>query len=93
MVPWRVMQAAHGCFGLLQAMAEQGNPASASDAGVGAICARAAVRGAWLNVRTNVAGIRDHGAIADILAQGADLERDAAAREAAILAVVETKFT
>lgn len=93
MVPWRVMQAAHGCFGLLQAMAEQGNPASASDAGVGALCARAAVRGAWLNVRTNVAGVRDHGAISGILEQGARLDQEAAGLEAAILAIVETKFT
>ena len=41
-------------FDLLMTMARHGNPASASDAGVGAICARAAVRGAWLNVRTNL---------------------------------------
>ena len=44
-VPWQVMQAAFETFDLLDAMAESGNPASASDAGVGAICARAAVRG------------------------------------------------
>ncbi|MCU0621418.1 MAG: glutamate formimidoyltransferase, partial [Gemmatimonadales bacterium] len=58
-VPWRVMQVAWQSFELLEAMAEHGNPASASDAGVGVLCARAAVRGAWLNVRTNVAGVKD----------------------------------
>jgi len=91
-VPWRVMQAASGAFEVLHQMAETGNPASASDAGVGAICTRAAIRGAWLNVRTNGSGIKNQGAIASILSEGAVLERDAGVREAAILAMVETKF-
>jgi glutamate formiminotransferase/formiminotetrahydrofolate cyclodeaminase len=86
------MQTAFASFDLLHAMAEQGNPASASDAGVGALCARAAVRGAWLNVRTNVSGVKDRAAIEGILIEGARLEREAGAREAEILAVVETKF-
>ena len=73
-------------------MAEQGNPASASDAGVGVLCARTAVRGAWLNVRTNVGGVKDKAAIAPILAEGEQIEREAADREAAILKLVEQKF-
>jgi glutamate formiminotransferase/formiminotetrahydrofolate cyclodeaminase len=91
-VPWQVMKTASEAFDLLAAMAEHGLPASASDAGVGAICARAAVRGAWLNVRTNVAGVKDRTAIEGILAEGAALERAAAEREAAILTLVERKF-
>ncbi|HEX9164830.1 MAG TPA: glutamate formimidoyltransferase [Gemmatimonadales bacterium] len=91
-VPFEVMKAAFASFDLLHAMAEQGNPASASDAGVGAICARTAVRGAWLNVRTNVGGVKDKAAIAPILAEGERIEREAAAREAAILKIVEQKF-
>ena len=58
-IPYRVMKAAYASFPLLKAMAEQGNPASASDAGVGALCARSAVLGAWLNVQTNLAGLKD----------------------------------
>jgi glutamate formiminotransferase / formiminotetrahydrofolate cyclodeaminase len=92
-VPWQVMKAAHRAFELLKVMAELGNPASASDAGVGALCARAAVRGAWLNVRTNAGGIRNKGAIAAILAEGARLEQEATGREAEILGVVEKKFS
>ena len=92
-VPWRVMQAASGAFDLLHAMAESGNPASASDAGVGAICARAAVRGAWLNVRTNAPGIKNSSAIAPILEAGAQLERRAAEREAEILTLVERRLS
>lgn len=91
-VPWQVMRTASETFDLLAAMAERGSPASASDAGVGAICARAAVRGAWLNVQTNAGGVKDTAALEPILAAGAKLERAAADRETAILAVVESKF-
>ena len=91
-VPWQVMRTSFDAFDLLAAMAERGNPASASDAGVGAICARAAVRGAWLNVRTNASGVKDKAKLDEILAAGAQLERSAAEREAAILAIVESKF-
>jgi glutamate formiminotransferase/formiminotetrahydrofolate cyclodeaminase len=91
-VPWAVMQAAAKVFDIAHRMAEHGLPASASDAGVGALCARTAVRGAWLNVRTNVSGLKDRSAVADILAQGERLEREAAEREAEILRIVEAKF-
>jgi glutamate formiminotransferase/formiminotetrahydrofolate cyclodeaminase len=91
-VPWEVMRTAHAAFPLLRAMAEQGNPASASDAGVGALCVRAAVRGAWLNVRSNASGVKNPGVLAPILEEGARLEREAAEREAAILAIVEERM-
>jgi glutamate formiminotransferase/formiminotetrahydrofolate cyclodeaminase len=90
--PWQVMQAAVRIFDVVQAMAEHGLPASASDAGVGALCARTAVRGAWLNVRTNVSGLKDRDAVAHILADGERIDREAAEREAAILRIVEAKF-
>ncbi len=92
-VPWKVMQAAWEAFPLLRAMADQGNPASASDAGVGALCARAAIRGAWLNVRTNATGIKNKAAIASMLVEGERLEKSAATQEADILAMVEMKFS
>ncbi len=91
-VPWQVMQTSYQSFELIRAMAEHGNPASASDAGVGALCARAAVRGAWLNVRTNASGIKDKSAIASVMADGVKLEAAAARQEAEILAIVEKKF-
>jgi glutamate formiminotransferase/formiminotetrahydrofolate cyclodeaminase len=92
-VPWRVMRSAGGAFPLLRAMADQGNPASASDAGVGALCTRAAIRGAWLNVRTNASGIKNKAAIAEILSEGGRLEEAAATQEAEILAIVERKVS
>jgi glutamate formiminotransferase/formiminotetrahydrofolate cyclodeaminase len=90
--PWQVMQAAARIFDVVHAMAEHGLAASASDAGVGALCARAAVRGAWLNVRTNVSGLRDPASVGHILENGARIDREAAEREAEILRIVEGKF-
>ncbi|HMU62931.1 MAG TPA: cyclodeaminase/cyclohydrolase family protein, partial [Gemmatimonadales bacterium] len=83
---------AYHSFDLIRTMAEKGNPASASDAGVGALCARAAVRGAWLNVRTNASGMKDKSAIANVLADGVKLDAAAARLEAEILEIVERKF-
>ena len=91
-VPWQVMRTVYAAFELLRAMAEQGNPASASDAGVGALCARAALRAAWLNVRTNAKSIKDQRAITGILQEGAKLEQDAAEKEREILAIVEQRM-
>ena len=92
-VPFQVMQTAFSAFPLIRAMAEQGNPASASDAGVGALCTRAAVRAAWLNVRTNAGGVKDKAAIEGILKDGVRLEQEAARLEGEILAIVEATFT
>jgi len=91
-VPWQVMQTAYRSFEIIRAMAEEGLPASASDAGVGALCTRAAVRGAWLNVRTNAVGIKDKAAIEEVLHDGAELDAAAAREEAEILAIVERTF-
>ena len=91
-VPYRVMRRVAETLPLIQAMVETGNPASASDAGVGALCARAAIRGAWLNVRTNVAGMKDRSAFQAILAEGERLEREAGQWEGRVLAVVEAKM-
>ena len=92
-VPYQVMQTSFSAFPLIKAMAETGNPASASDAGVGALCVRAAVRGAWLNVKTNAGGIKDKSAIDAILKDAARLDAVAATTEAEILKVVESRFT
>ncbi len=91
-VPWQVMRIAFSSFDLLLAMAREGNPASASDAGVGALCARAAVRGAWLNVRTNAGSVKNREAIAAILEEGARIEAEAGQREKEILKVVDQRM-
>ncbi|MBE7515249.1 MAG: glutamate formimidoyltransferase [Chloracidobacterium sp.] len=91
-VPFRTMQRTMDSFEVIRAMAEHGNPNSVSDAGVGALCARAAVMGAYLNVKINAAGLKDRGYAADILARGADIERRAVTAESEILAIVESKM-
>ena len=73
---------------LALAMAEKGNPNSISDAGVGALCARAAVQGAYLNVRINAKGLADKTFAAKIVADGAVIEKHALDLESKTLALV-----
>jgi len=58
-IPLRVMETAHKCYQLLAEMAEKGNPASISDVGVGLLALCACIAGAALNVRINIAGLKD----------------------------------
>lgn len=87
-VPLRTMKAACETFDLLEAMAVSGNPASVSDAGVGALAARSAVLGAQLNVRINAAGLKDRKAADAILTEAAQIADTAVRRETEILAIV-----
>jgi glutamate formiminotransferase/formiminotetrahydrofolate cyclodeaminase len=58
-IPLRVMETAFKAYALLGEMAEKGNPASISDVGVGALAMRACIEGAAMNVRINLAGLKD----------------------------------
>jgi glutamate formiminotransferase / formiminotetrahydrofolate cyclodeaminase len=58
-IPFKTMQAAYNCLPLLKEMAEKGNPNSLSDVGVGVICIKTAVRGAWFNVLINAKDLED----------------------------------
>ena len=91
-VPFRTMERSFDAFEVIEAMARDGNPNSVTDAGVGALCARSAVIGAFLNVKINAAGLKDKKFATDILARGADIERRANEREAAILEIVNSKI-
>ena len=72
-VPLRTMKAAERVFEIVKAMAEQGNPNSVSDAGVGALAARSAVLGARLNVRINAAGLKDKAKAAEIVGEADEI--------------------
>lgn len=87
-VPLKTMQTAMEAMPVALAMARIGNPASASDAGVGAIAALAAVRGAHLNVRINAAGLKDRTLAAELTDEAARIEAEAVAAEAEVLAEV-----
>lgn len=92
-IPFRVMQAAYDSMMIIKAMAETGNPNSASDAGVAALCARTAVLGAFLNVKINASGYRDRAFTAALIEKGTELERNTVSLEKEILEIVNSKNT
>lgn len=91
-IPFRVMQKSLESMDVIKAMAEIGNPNSVSDAGVGALCARTAVMGAYLNVKINASGIDDKTFVDEKLKAGAEIEAKAIAMEAEILKIVNKKI-
>ncbi len=91
-IPFRTMQRSFDAFEMIKAMAEHGNPNSVSDAGVGALCARSAVMGAYLNVKINATGLKDQTFAEDILSRGAQLESRAIVAETEIMAIVNEKI-
>lgn len=91
-IPFKVMQSAYASMEVIKAMAETGNPNSVSDAGVGALCARSAVIGAFLNVRINAAGYDDKSFVNEIIAKGKEIENKTIALETEILKVVNEKI-
>lgn len=91
-VPLHTMQAAFKVFELCRAMAEEGNPNSVSDAGVGVLAARAAVLGAGLNVKINAAGLKDRATADRLVGQANTLIAQANEAEAEIMKIVEAKL-
>ena len=89
-VPFRVMQTALESMQVIKKMAEIGNPASASDAGVGALCARAAVRGAFLNVKINTNDLNDAEYVTAKLSAGQSMVEQADDLEQEILSMVDS---
>jgi glutamate formiminotransferase / formiminotetrahydrofolate cyclodeaminase len=91
-VPLAVMEVSLEALAVVEGMAAEGLRSSVSDAGVGALLANAAVRGAHLNVRINAATLSDDAARRAYLEQGAALEARARALEADVLARVEERL-
>lgn len=91
-VPYRIMETSLASMEVMKAMAKIGNPASVSDAGVGAACARTAVIGAFLNVQINADGLDDKDFIAEKLKSGAAMVQYAKDLETEILEIVEKKI-
>ena len=91
-VPLKTIRAAHAAFPLVRAMAEEGNPNSVSDAGVGALAIRSAVMGAALNVKINAAGLKDRAAADELVGEAERLVADSQREESEILAIVERKI-
>jgi glutamate formiminotransferase/formiminotetrahydrofolate cyclodeaminase len=91
-IPFKVMQLTFESMTLIKEMADIGNPNSVSDAGVGALCARSAVMGAFMNVRINASGYDDKAYVTDIIAKGKDIETKTIALETEILKIVNDKI-
>ena len=75
-VPYKVMKLAAEAIGLLEKMAEIGNPNSASDVAVGALCLRTAVSGASLNIQINAVEVKDHALVEGILLEAVCIEKE-----------------
>jgi len=90
MVPYKVMETAFGAFPLIREMVQKGNPSSVTDAAVGALALRSCIRGAFLNVKINAAGLDDKAFVKEIIEKGTDLERKTIIEEEAILKIAES---
>ncbi len=87
-VPFRTMEVALASMEVIKAMAVGGLAASASDVGVGALCARSAVMGAYLNVLINTKDLEDKAAVEDYVTRGLEIQEQAIVLEGEILAAV-----
>jgi len=88
LVPFRTMEKSLEGFDICKAMTEIGNPNSVTDAGVGALCCRSAVLGAFLNVKINAAGLEDKAKAQELISKGSEIEAKAIAMEQEILTKV-----
>lgn len=91
-VPFSVMKLTYESMVVIKAMAEVGNPNSVSDAGVGALCARSAVMGAFMNVRINARDFADKNFVSNIIAKGKEIENSTIKLEGDILKIVNEKI-
>jgi glutamate formiminotransferase/formiminotetrahydrofolate cyclodeaminase len=92
-VPFKVMQLSAATLDIIQQMAENGNPNSVSDAGVGALCARTAVLGAWLNVKINCSGYDDANFVSETLNKCDSIVNTVNKQETVILEIVHQKIS
>ena len=91
-VPFQVMKKSYESMEVIKAMAEIGNPNSISDAGVGALAARSAVMGAFLNVKINSADLDDKAYVDEVLTKGKEIEEKTMELEREILDIVNSKL-
>ncbi|MAW21015.1 MAG: glutamate formimidoyltransferase [Flavobacteriales bacterium] len=92
LTPFKVMEISYKSMEVMKAMAEFGNPNSVTDAGVGALCARTAVMGAFLNVKINCGDCTDKNFVNDILIKGQALVDNANVLEDEIMSLTNSKI-
>ena len=91
-VPFKVMNLAFESMGIIKTIAMNGNPNSVSDAGVGALCARTSIFGAFMNVRINATGMSENIKVSDILKEGKQICEKVNKIEKEIIEIVNTKI-
>ena len=91
-IPFRTMKRAYESMQIILAIADTGNPNSISDAGVGALCARSAVIGAYLNVKINASGLKDKEYLDALLKEADEIVEKTKVKEEEILGIVEGKI-
>ncbi|MFT6814255.1 MAG: glutamate formiminotransferase/formiminotetrahydrofolate cyclodeaminase [Sphingobacteriales bacterium] len=91
-IPFEVMETSFACFEMLKEMANSGLKASVSDAGVGALCCTAAIKGAFLNVKINAGGLKDKDFVSKHIKAGEEMLQKAISHEAEIMEMVEGKI-
>ncbi len=91
-VPFKTIEKALSSFEIIKSMVESGNPNSVTDAGVGALCARSAVMGAFLNVKINASGLKDKKFAEEIIGKAEAMQQQALALEEEILKAVNDKI-
>ncbi len=90
--PLSVMRLALQSFEPIRAMIEKGNPNSVTDAGVGALCARTAIYGAYMNVKVNLSGIKDKSYSDKVMSESETILSQALKLEAELLALVDQRL-
>jgi glutamate formiminotransferase/formiminotetrahydrofolate cyclodeaminase len=91
-VPLKTMQVCFSGYEIAQAMVEKGNPNSVTDAGVGALCIRTAIYGAYLNVKINASGLKDKVIAEKLVAEATAFLQQSNAFEQEILKATEAKM-
>lgn len=91
-IPFKVMQLSYHSMEIIKVMAKIGNPNSISDVGVGILCARAAVRGAFLNVKINSMLLTDKLFSEKLITEGNVIDKKASLLEAEILEMIALKM-
>ena len=91
-VPLEVMVQSYNSMEVIKAMAEIGNPNSITDAGVGALCARTAVLGAFLNVKINASGLNDASFVKNIIGKATEIANATTELENEIMELVDSKM-
>jgi glutamate formiminotransferase/formiminotetrahydrofolate cyclodeaminase len=92
-IPFKVMETAYSILPMLAAMIEQGNPNSITDAGVGVLCVKTAVRGAYFNVLVNAQGLKDRAFAENIKGRAKQILDKNHAEADALVAKVEAAIT